>query len=219
MSRSYAKVRPKAHRVYSVSEVMVLFNICRNTVSNWVRSGLRPSEGTGPQIFRGAELKRFREERKSRNSWQLRVGEFNCLGCSSTVFPDAHSIVFLPTKNGAFSGKSTCPDCNAHVFKFLDETERDSITEACITNTGLAPLHEGKGPDPLVLGKYRRKLTINGMRTMTTSFTNGCYMRVAMTAKQSIHISRLSDILKTFWAANPSIPSRWPMPQPIGLAC
>ena len=153
MSHSYAKVRPKTHRVYSVSEVMVLFNVCRNTVSNWVGSELRPSEEAGPQIFRGAELKRFQKERKSRNRFQLRNGEFKCLGCGSAVFPDPNSIVFEPTKNGAISGKSCCTDCNAHLFKFLGKTECDNINNARITNTSLASPHEGKGPDPAGIGK------------------------------------------------------------------
>lgn len=159
MSRSYAKARPKAHHVYSVPDVMDLFNICRNTVSIWVGSGLRPSDGPGPQIFRGAELKRFHEERKLRTHRQLRVGEFKCLGCGSAVFPDPNNIVFEPMKNGAISGQSRCTDCNARLFKFLGETECDSIKNARNTNTSLASLHEEKEPDPACIGKIQE--TVN----------------------------------------------------------
>ena len=56
MSRSYKSIHPKAHRVYAVADVLALYNVCRNTLSNWVGQGLNPSAGEGVQLFRGAEL-------------------------------------------------------------------------------------------------------------------------------------------------------------------
>ena len=154
MSRSYKRVRPKANRVYSVPDVMQLFGICRNTLSSWVGSGLRPSGGSCPHVFRGAELKRFHKERKTRKRGDLRAGEFKCVGCGSAVFPNPNDIVFRPMENGTISGESSCPDCNAHVFKFLNKTECDSIKKARITNTSLASLHEENGSVPAGIGKH-----------------------------------------------------------------
>ena len=153
MSRSYKRVRPKANRVYTVPDVMQLFDICRNTVSNWVVSGLRPSDGSRPHVFRGAKLKRFHKERKARKRGDLRKGEFKCVGCGSAVFPNPNSIIFKLLENGAISGESSCPDCNANVFKFLKKPECDSIKKACNTNTSLASLHEEKGVGPAGIGK------------------------------------------------------------------
>lgn len=39
MSRSH-KIRAKVHRAFSVDEVRTLYDIFRNTLANWVSSGL-----------------------------------------------------------------------------------------------------------------------------------------------------------------------------------
>ena len=59
MSRSYRSVRPRANWVYSVEQVLDAYGICRNTLSNWIKGGLRPLDEERPQLFRGAELKTF----------------------------------------------------------------------------------------------------------------------------------------------------------------
>ena len=68
MSRSYRKIRPKKHYVYGTEELMTLYDVSRNTVSNWVKDGLRKSDSGVPSIFNGAEVKRFHEERRAQTS-------------------------------------------------------------------------------------------------------------------------------------------------------
>jgi hypothetical protein len=51
MSRSYRKVYPKKFWVYSVQELMNLYSVSANTVSNWVSDGLTPSDTQKPYLF------------------------------------------------------------------------------------------------------------------------------------------------------------------------
>ena len=93
MSRSYRKVRLRANLVYSVEEVMSRYRVCRNTVSNWVQSGLHPVDRKIPQLFRGATLIQFHAARRARSRQHLRSGEFKCLGCKAAVFPELEGLV------------------------------------------------------------------------------------------------------------------------------
>lgn len=88
MSRSYDCVRPKIHFVYDIDNIMSLYNVGRNTVTNWMREGLRPSDDQTPKLFSGYEIKRFHDERRERSkTGKLRSGEFICLRCKTAVLP------------------------------------------------------------------------------------------------------------------------------------
>lgn len=155
MSRSYKGVRPKANRVYSVNNVQDIYGVCRNTVSNWVRSGLLPSVGVGQQIFRGAELVRFHADRIARIKVNLRKGEFKCTGCKAAVFPDCSVLSFVAIKNGGTMARGQCPDCSAILVKILGETECNAIKNCMNTNTSLYSIDEGKEVMHGGVGKIR----------------------------------------------------------------
>ena len=152
MSRSYRSVRPHSAQVYSSAEVLALYGICRNTLSSWVQSGLRPSDTTIPYLFRGAELKRFHAERAMRGRKDLRLGEFKCLGCGSAVFPDIRSIEVTERKGRAATAHATCCDCGAMVVKFLSATECDKIKKCVTTNNELTRIDESKEQSPACIG-------------------------------------------------------------------
>lgn len=153
MSRSYRNVRPKKHFVYSVEELMELFGICRNTVSNWVKAGLKPSDTLYPYVFRGAEVARFRDARQLKPRTPLRVGEFRCLVCEERVFPEPSSLSQMRMKNCAIGLWALCPDCGASVTKIVNETNCDRIMQCANTNTRLDSLDEESGPVEACIGK------------------------------------------------------------------
>ncbi|MBY6047889.1 hypothetical protein [Vannielia litorea] len=142
MSRSYKKVRPMRHRVYSVPQVKDLYDVCRTTVSNWVRDGLCPSPGEGPQLFRGEELSRFHEVRRSRSHQSLRHGQFKCFTCKAIVFPHVGSLEFLADAMARPKVFAACPDCGARTSKLLSETECDKLQKAAQNNTSLKAIDE-----------------------------------------------------------------------------
>lgn len=153
MSRAYRAIRPRANYVYSVEKVMELYAVCRNTVSNWIGSGLRPVDGRRPQLFRGAELARFHQDRRARSSRHLRAGEFKCLGCKAAVFPDVANLGLITTSRGAVLARGTCPDCDATVYKLLDETECNKLKTCLETNTNLLQSDETGSSEQLGIGK------------------------------------------------------------------
>ncbi|RYG90992.1 hypothetical protein EU803_13490 [Loktanella sp. IMCC34160] len=154
MSRAYRGVRPKQNRVYSVDDVLKLYGICRNTLSNWVRDGLRPSPGSGPgpQLFRGSELARFHLERKARSKTSLRHGEFKCLHCKAVVVPEPSDLELWPGKTVGCVALATCPDCDGRTTKIVSETECNKLRIACERNTSLYHIVKEAGPIPDDIG-------------------------------------------------------------------
>ena len=142
VSRSYRKVRPHDSMVYSVAEVQALFGVCRNTISNWVSAGLTPSDAALPQLFRGAELKRFHAERAARTRRNLRPGEFKCVGCGNAVVPDLATLSLQRRKGQATLAHATCCDCGATVLKLLGATECDKVQDCIATKTPLTLIDE-----------------------------------------------------------------------------
>ena len=138
MSRSYRGVRPKSKHVYKVEEVMALYGVCRNTVSNWVHKGLRPSDDKQPQVFRGAELTRFHSAQRKPKE-QLTVGEVYCVGCREPVLPDAAD---QGRSDGTLTPKMICPDCKNSVGLGLAATDRTNAKSTKDLNTG--PDHTDK---------------------------------------------------------------------------
>ncbi|SLN34747.1 site-specific tyrosine recombinase XerS [Aquimixticola soesokkakensis] len=152
MSRGYRHVRPRANLVYSVADVMALYEVCRNTLSSWVQAGLRPVDGHIPQLFRGAELVRFHKLRQARTGQQLRSGEFKCVRCKAAVFPEPSTLQICRNDDRAASAWAQCPDCGARVLKLLSETECNRLEKCVDTNTSLVPSDEYKMPDPAGIG-------------------------------------------------------------------
>lgn len=137
MPKSFSHIRPKEHRVYSVPQVISLYGIHRNTLSNWVHSGLRPSNDSGLQLFRGLELIRFHKERRERSRHRLRQGEFKCFRCKAAVFPALEGLCIEPAIKHAGMALASCPDCDAALHKLLNETECNMLRDALENNITL----------------------------------------------------------------------------------
>ncbi len=139
--------------VYSVADVQALFGVHRNTVSNWVGSGLEPSDVSLPQLFRGGELRRFHAERAERDRRNLRFGEFKCVACGSAVFPELSTLSLQRKEGRASLAHATCCDCGATLLKLLGATGCDKLQECLNTNTPLALIDESKVESSAGLGK------------------------------------------------------------------
>lgn len=143
MSRSYKNIRPKKHFVYTVEDLTRLFGVVPNTVSNWVKDGLKTSDDKLPYIFNGEEVKRFHDDRRQKNERKLRRGQFKCMTCKGRVFPEPQTVSMVGFNGGSFSFFGQCPDCGAAVAKRVNETDCDKILHCINTNTNLSSLDEG----------------------------------------------------------------------------
>lgn len=154
MSRSYKGVIAKKHRVYSVDGLKALYDVTANTVSNWVGSGLLPSDCQRPYVFRGAVVTRFHKVRREQFANNLRPGEFKCFSCKAVCFPDINTVADRVALNGKRMLDAQCSDCGAPVSKTLTATDLDAIEDCKNPNTPRRYLHEGhdKGGSHIGIG-------------------------------------------------------------------
>jgi integrase len=142
MSRSYKGVRPKKNWVYSVEDLMNLYSVTANTVSNWVGEGLMPSDSQRPNLFQGASVIHFHKQKRKQASVNLAADEFICLTCHMPVKPGIEKMAFDTARNGRHMCFATCPRCTSKVQKFVSETDRDNFGNCRNPNTTMDCQHE-----------------------------------------------------------------------------
>jgi integrase len=143
MSKSYKGMRSKKNYVYSVVELRLHYQVCQNTISNWVRAGLHPSDGSKPYVFQGAELIRFHKDRRERGKHRLRIGEFYCLACKLPSFPATETLEILSEqKSKNIMVLAVCSECGSRYSKILNAIDWISVKKCIDTNTSLATIDE-----------------------------------------------------------------------------
>lgn len=153
MTRRYNLTRIKTHRVYSVAELMKLLGVNKNTVSNWVKSGLTPSDNQTPYIFRGALVKRFHAARQRRAATRrLLPGEFKCFSCNVAVRPPTEAVRVEPLPSGRPWLRSTCPECGGGLNKPGLDADMAVLEGEADPNTSRDQGHEEGGAVPVGIG-------------------------------------------------------------------
>jgi integrase len=152
MSRSYKGIRLKKNRVYSTEDLQRAYAVGANTISNWRKAGLQPSDRKRPYVFRGGLVMAFHKARQERLRTRLNPGEFKCTGCKSAVFPDLSSLTMNRAPNGANMAFGQCSECGCHVRKFVSEADLAVFEQLRDSNTTVDSSHEGIGRDPGGIG-------------------------------------------------------------------
>ncbi|MEL0436627.1 tyrosine-type recombinase/integrase [Phycobacter sp. K97] len=152
MSRSYKGIRLKKNRVYSTEDLQRAYAVSANTISNWRKAGLRPSDGKRPYVFRGGLVMAFHKARHERLRTRLNPGEFKCTGCKSAVFPELGSLTINRVPNGASMAFGQCSECGCQVRKFVSDADLVVFERLRDPNTTVDSLHEGIGRDPGGIG-------------------------------------------------------------------
>jgi integrase len=155
MARAYRSVRPKANLVYAVEDVLGQYGICRNTLTNWIKAGLRPVDSNQPQLFRGAELIWFHNQRALNSTQKLGTGQFKCLNCKARVYPDPQKLTCDPTSSTYLWANANCPKCDGRLSKLVSAADCDKLRACAESNTSLQSIDEDEGLAPVGIGKVR----------------------------------------------------------------
>lgn len=87
-----SRKRARKHRSYTVAEAARLYGVHRNTVRNWMKSGLAVVRAAGLIRILGEELERFRNERKAARRKPCSPGMIYCLKCREPRLPVPTSL-------------------------------------------------------------------------------------------------------------------------------
>ncbi|MGH9348763.1 MAG: helix-turn-helix domain-containing protein [Vicinamibacterales bacterium] len=107
----------KIHRNYTVEEAATTFGVHRNTVREWIRRGLRTTDGRRPALILGRDLADFLRARRLKNRRPCRPGEIYCMRCRVPTAP-AYGMVDYEAVTPALGNLvGICPACEALMYR------------------------------------------------------------------------------------------------------
>jgi hypothetical protein len=107
----------KIHRSYSVEDVSRLCGVHKNTVRQWLRTGLVPIDSARPVVVLGRELSRYLKQRRADRKVPCGPGRIYCLPCRSPKVPDGHFAELVKDTNSVGSLQAICPDCGRMIYR------------------------------------------------------------------------------------------------------
>jgi hypothetical protein len=109
--------RVKLHRNYAVEEVAMLFNVHKNTVRGWLKSGLEAVDERRPALVLGRTLSAFLHARRRRSRQRCGPGQFYCLRCRAPKYPAARKADYVPITPRSGNLRGSCADCGSRIYR------------------------------------------------------------------------------------------------------
>lgn len=119
--------RAKLHRSYTTQEIAALFGVHKNTVLNWVKSGLPRIDNRRPVLVLGSELQSFLKDRRTRAKRPCSAGEMFCLRCRASRTPLGRRVVYAPQTPLLGSLSGSCATCGARMNRRASVTQLRSL--------------------------------------------------------------------------------------------
>jgi len=132
--------KAKITRSYSVAEVAKLYEVHRNTVRAWLKSGLGSFRYGRQQFIPGAELRAFHVRTNSERRVTTPPGQIYCLGCRAPQPPDGGLIDVIGLRKGSLNVRGICPGCGSFVHRHISIARiEESGFAGLLRAAGLAP--------------------------------------------------------------------------------
>ena len=115
--RTYNTRRIKRDYSYYLDEVAELFDVHKNSVRNWVKSGLPLVDDKRPHMVHGSALIAFLKKRQSKRKHRCQLHEFYCFKCRlpRPLWEGLADMAITSKTRLQLSG--ICNTCNTKVFK------------------------------------------------------------------------------------------------------
>lgn len=89
----------KIHYAYTAREVADLYGVHKNTVREWIKSGLPICNDRRPFLILGSELRAFLESRRASKKHPCGPGEFFCFRCHVPKPPAGGMVDYVATSD------------------------------------------------------------------------------------------------------------------------
>ncbi len=119
--------RVKIHRSYTVDEIARLFGIHKNTVRQWLKSGLPTIDSRRPTMARGADLIAFLRMRRAAKKRRCLPGQIYCVCCRDPKFPAGRMVEYQPIAPKIGNLTAICPDCGCLINRRVNLAKLDQV--------------------------------------------------------------------------------------------
>jgi len=133
-SKIYHSRKAKQDWTYDRDGVMALYDVTRNTVTNWIREGLVTVPGD-PVLFRGVDLNAFQQARRVGARRNCSPGEFLCFHCKkvSSLKGEAAEVHWRGEHAGTLGW--SCPACGEPNETFQSRSQVQKLEELGVNLT------------------------------------------------------------------------------------
>ena len=151
----------KIHRSYTVEETATLFGVHRNTVREWVKRGLQPTDGKRPMLIQGQNLVAFLKARRIKNKRPCGPGQIYCMRCRSPQHPAGEMADVQPVTASLGTLTGICPSCNSMMYRRINLAKLDSIRGKLDISFPLGRSRIGESSEPSVNSDLEMKEQTN----------------------------------------------------------
>jgi hypothetical protein len=109
--------RVKVHRSYTVEEAARLFRVHKNTVREWLTTGLQKIDDCRPILILGRKLAGFLHARRERRRQRCRAGELYCFRCRAPRSSAPGTAKYLPLSPSSGNLRALCGDCGTRMYR------------------------------------------------------------------------------------------------------
>ena len=118
---------------YTVQDIVKLYKIHKNTVSHWIKSGLKINDHHKPYLIHGSELKRFLDEKQKKRKVKCATNELYCFKCKKPRFPAAGSVKIEIQNKHRLKVQGQCFICQTRMFKAASLKHHAELTKTFTT--------------------------------------------------------------------------------------
>lgn len=145
----------KIHRNYTVEEVARLLSIHKNTVRQWIKSGLPKIDDRRPILIRGRELMAFLQTKRAGRKQPCQPGQMYCFKCHAPKFPAAGMVERRPLNGRVVNVRGICPDCNSMMHRCVSIAKIEEFVEKADIRFPQALRHIGEISRPPVNSDFQ----------------------------------------------------------------
>ena len=107
----------KIHRNYTVEESAKLLEVHRNTVRQWIKTGLPTNDEKRPTLILGRVLFDFLQRRKMLNKRPCQPGQIYCVRCRCPKHPAGDMAEYQAVTATVGNLIGFCPTCETLMFR------------------------------------------------------------------------------------------------------
>lgn len=147
----------KGRRNYTVDEIAQLFGLHRNTVRQWIKTGLKAIDDKRPILILGEELISFLQARRAKRKQPCLPGQLYCVGCRAPRLPAAGMVEYRLLNDKIGDLCAICSHCHSIMHRCVSMAKLSEVRGEMDISFTQALSHITEITQPTVNSDLRRR--------------------------------------------------------------